>query len=104
MFLSFNNASDEVYFMSNVLFKPSAFRKYIVFLGLHFGQYDNIRDSYVYSEISSLYFSIESVDVGSVSMTSRHCIPTINNRNNASKQAAFELWHRRGISWWHSKG
>ena len=79
--------------MSNVLFKPSAFRKYIVFHGLHIGQYDNIRDSYVRSEILSLRFSIESLDVGGVSMTSLHCIPTINNRNNASKQAAFELWH-----------
>ena len=79
--------------MLNVLFKPSAFRKYIVFHGLQHGQYGNIRESYVGSEISSLHSSIESLDVGGVSMTSRHCIPTINNRNNASKQAAFELWH-----------
>ena len=79
--------------MSNVLFKPSAFRKYMVFRGLHYGQYDNIQDSYVRSEISSFRFSIESLDVGGVSMTSRHCISTINNGNNASKQAAFELWH-----------
>ena len=79
--------------MSNVLFKPSALKKYIVSHGLQNEQYDNIRDSYVRSEISPLRFSIESLDVGGVSMTSRHCIPTINNRNNASKQAAFELWH-----------
>ena len=42
--------------MSNVLFKPSAFRKYIVSHGLQNGQYDNIRDSYVRSEISPLRF------------------------------------------------
>ena len=79
--------------MTNVLVKPSVFRKYIVLHGLQYGQYDNIRDSNVRSEISPLRFSIESLDVGGVSMTSRHCIPTINNRNNTSKQAAFELWH-----------
>ena len=75
------------------MFKPSAFRKYIVFHGLQYGQYDNIRDSYVRSEISSLRSSIESLDVGGLSMTSRHCIPTIDNRNNVSKQVVFELWH-----------
>ena len=80
--------------MSNVLFKSLAFRKYIAFHGLQYGQYGNIRDSLRFVvRFSSLHFSIESLDVGGVSMTSRHCISTIDNRNNASKQAAFELWH-----------
>ena len=80
--------------MSNVLFKPSAFRKYIVVHGLQYGQYDNIRDSYVRSEISSLRFSIESLDVSGVSMTSRHCILTINNRGRSSARSAKRSPHQ----------
>ena len=72
--------------MLNGLCKPSTFKKYIVFHGLRYRQYANIRDKSVHNAISAAHFSIETLDVGGVSMTSRHCIPTMNNRNNASKQ------------------